>query len=230
MLARGGSKGVPRKNLTRVAGESLIARAVAAGRDAGLTVFLTTDDEEMRAAGLAAGAIAPFLRPPALATDSASSIDVLQHVIEWHEREAGSRLDSIVALQPTSPLRTSDDVRGAIEAFDGRLGGTRSLISVSQASHLNLSILYRRDADGCGIQVAAATGAARQVEPQLLIRNGAVYVAERDLIMNDQRVICDRPLVYRMPRWRGVNIDDHFELYLAQLLGEHPPTGAAAEA
>ena len=228
--ARGGSKGIPRKNLATVAGQSLIARAVHAGRDAGLQVFLTTDDQEMREAGIAAGAMAPFLRPDNLASDSASSIHVLQHAIAWYEAETGHPLDMIVALQPTSPLRTAEDVRAAVAAFRDRPDGTRSLISVSQASHLNLSILYRQDEDGCGVQVAPPTGMSRQAEPQFLIRNGAVYIAERDMVVTQTRVICDRPLLYRMPRWRGVNIDDYFELYLAQVLGEHPPSGAAAEA
>lgn len=228
--ARGGSKGIPRKNLAPVAGRPLVARAVAAGLEAGLAVVLSTDDEEIRAAGATAGAIAPFLRPASLATDTASSVAVLQHAVDWYERETGRRVATIVGLQPTSPLRTGDDVRAALASFDARPAGCHSLISVSQASHLNLSILYTPEAGGRGRQVAVHTGLSRHAEPQLMIRNGAVYIVERGLLMDQGRVMCDAPLLYRMPRWRGVNVDDSFELYLAQLLGEHPPSGSAAEA
>ena len=224
--ARAGSKGVPRKNLLCVAGQPLGVRAVRAG----LPVVLSTDDEEIRKAGAAAGAIASFLRPAHLATDTASTVAVLQHAVEWYEGEIGQRVTAVIGLQPTSPLRTAEDVRGALAAFDERPAGCESLISVSQASHLNLGILYWSDGAGRGHQMAAQAGVSRHDERQLMIRNGAVYIAGRELLMAQGRVMCDAPMLYRMPRWRSINIDDHFELYLAQLLAEHPPSGPAAEA
>lgn len=228
--ARGGSKGIPRKNLATVCGVPLVGRAVAAAREAGCDVVVSTDDDEIAEAGRAAGATAVLVRPAELATDQAGTLGVLQHAVRAFEGLRGHAISAVMTLQPTSPLRTGEDVREAGARFAKRPPDCRSLISVSQGSHLNPSILYSADPDGRGVPLAAAAAFSRQQEAQLLIRNGAIYIADRALIMDDGRVICDRPLLYRMPRWRGVNIDDYFELYLAQVLGEHPPSGAAAEA
>lgn len=227
--ARCGSKGVPGKNIAIVGAKSLVARAVEAGRDAGLPVLLSTDDEEIRAEGISAGAMAPFLRPAHLSTDRASSVSVLQHAVSWFEAHHDEKVSTVIGLQPTSPLRSAEDVKGALMKFEDRPPGCRSLISLSHASHLNLSILYRLESDGRARQVELPTGFSRHDEPQLMIRNGAVYIAERDLLMEENMVICRSPTVYIMPRWRGINVDDHFELYLAQLLGNYPPCGPAAE-
>lgn len=227
--ARGGSKGVPRKNLAVVGGRSLVARAVSTGCEAGLVVVLSTDDEEIQREGIAAGAVAPFVRPADLATDKATSVAVMQHAVGWFEDSIGERVETVVGLQPTSPLRTAEDVRAALAAFAARPAGCRSLVTLSHASHLNLSILYRFNSDGKACQLQPPLGFSRHEEPQLMIRNGAVYIAERDLLMVDGAVICPAPAAYVMPRWRGINVDDHFELYLAQLVADCPPDGLSSE-
>lgn len=229
VLARGGSKGIPRKNLEVVGGHSLVARAVMSGRDAGLPVLLTSDDPDIRREGEAAGAMAPFERPPHLATDESASIEVLRHAAQWFESESGTKLVTLVILQPTSPLRRSDDVRGALAAFKSRPKVSRSLISLSATGHLNPGILYRSSGEGTAVPISDPSRASRHDTPPIMIRNGAVYIAERDLVVEDGLVMCPTPAFYLMPRWRGVNVDDAFELYLARLLEAHPPEGEAAE-
>jgi CMP-N-acetylneuraminic acid synthetase len=225
--ARGGSKGIPRKNLVRVGGASLVAWAVRAGREAGLPVILSTDDPEIRAEGVAAGAQAPFLRPPHLATDTATTVDVLNHVIDWYETSSGRRVAAVATLQPTSPLRTGEDVAQALGTYHSRPEGCRSLITLSPASHLNPTVLYHMQEDGTARVLDPNLCRSRHERPQLFIRNGAIYISERDLLMQEGVAMCAAPTAYVMPRWRGVNIDDYFDLYLAQVIATHPPTGTA---
>jgi CMP-N,N'-diacetyllegionaminic acid synthase len=228
--ARGGSKGVPGKNLARVAGQSLVCRAVVSGREAGLPVLLSTDDELIRSEGTSAGALAPFLRPPHLATDAAPTSAVLQHAVTWFEQNYGHKLAAIVTLQPTTPLRAAADVLGALTAYETRPAGCRSVVTVCHTGHLSLGVLYPENPEGIARPIQPTASSSRHEEPPLLIRNGAVYITERDLLMQQAAVMCDTPAVHVMPRWRSINIDDPFELHLAQLLAQYPPAGRAAEA
>jgi CMP-N-acetylneuraminic acid synthetase len=114
--ARGGSKGIPRKNLQLLAGRPLVAHAVAAGRAAQLVtrVVCSTDDPDIAAAAREAGAEVPFLRPSVLAQDTTEDWPVFVHALNWLEREAGWVPDLVVNLRPTSPLRTPRHVDDAI--------------------------------------------------------------------------------------------------------------------
>jgi N-acylneuraminate cytidylyltransferase len=114
--ARGGSKGIPRKNLQLLGGRPLVAHAVAAGRGAALVtrVVCSTDDPEIAAVARDAGAEVPFLRPSALAQDTTEDWPVFVHVLDWLERNANWVPDLIVNLRPTSPLRSTRHVDDAI--------------------------------------------------------------------------------------------------------------------
>jgi N-acylneuraminate cytidylyltransferase len=114
--ARGGSKGIPRKNLQLLGGRPLVAHAVTAGRDAALVtrVVCSTDDPEIAAVARAAGAEVPFLRPSSLAQDATEDWPVFVHVLDWLERNANWVPELIVNLRPTSPLRSARHVDDAI--------------------------------------------------------------------------------------------------------------------
>src|SRR6056297_2530879 len=115
--ARGGSKRVPRKNLAEVAGKPMVARAVeqAESADALDEVVVSTDDDEIRRVSREHGGYAPFERPEELATDTASSADVLDHALSWYETERDETFDVVAMIQVTTPLRTPADVDGALE-------------------------------------------------------------------------------------------------------------------
>lgn len=131
--ARGGSKGIPKKNIKAVSGKPMINYTIEAARECDYIdkVIVSTDDEEIAEISMKAGAVVPFLRPDELAVDDAELIDVVMHAIEFYERKA-ERYDIIVLLQPTSPLRTSEDLQKALEYYMRK--GEKSLLSISEVS------------------------------------------------------------------------------------------------
>lgn len=134
--ARAGSKGIPRKNAKLFGGVPLLARAVhSACKAARVTrVIISTDDEEMLRIAVDAGAEAPFgLRPAHLATDTARTVDVIEHVLN-HLRAAGEEPDMFVMLQPTSPFRTSADIDGALATLWSS-NDHEALVGVCEAAH-----------------------------------------------------------------------------------------------
>lgn len=134
--ARGGSKRLPRKNVLPLAGKPLIAWTLDAARASGVLddLVVSTDDPEIAEAARQAGAAVPWLRPPELATDTATSQTVLRHALEWHLRERGP-VSAVVLLQPTSPFRSAASIRGAIAAYRAQpAGAPQAVVSVSPAS------------------------------------------------------------------------------------------------
>lgn len=115
--ARGGSKGLPGKNIKTLCGKPLIAWSIEAGLGSQYIdeVMVTTDSEEIANVAREFGASVPFLRPAELATDTATSIDAVKHVIDFYERELHKKFDYIVLLEPTSPLREKNDLDLMIE-------------------------------------------------------------------------------------------------------------------
>lgn len=217
--ARGGSKGVPCKNLKLIGGQTMTARAVRCGVDAALPVLISTDDQAIHDEAVRAGAEGGFLRPDHLATDEAKTLDVLLHGVDlWQERH-GEEVEAVMILQPTSPLRTAQDVSQAVQAWGARQPSSRSLASFASASHLSLGILYRVE-QGEAVSLAPPSY-SRHDEPQLFIRNGGIYVSEVGLL-REGRVLCSQVTPLVMDPWRSVNVDDPFDLHLAMLLADRP--------
>lgn len=173
--ARGGSKGVPGKNIQPVGGRPLIAWTVSAAMASRYVdrVILSSDDADIIDAARAAGCEAPFVRPDVLATDEATSVDV---VLDALERVPG--YDIVVLLQPTSPLRTAEDIDGALERMAE--SGAPGCVSVCQATdHPWLTF----GEDGAGrLQAFCSPGAGaslrRQDLPPAYVLNGAVYAVD----------------------------------------------------
>jgi len=115
--ARGGSKGIPRKNIKDFAGYPLIAWSIAAGLQAHTVnrVIVSTDDEEIASVARQYGAEAPFLRPPELAQDRTTDLPVFEHALKWLEDIEGYKPDMVIQLRPTSPIRPKDCVDGAVK-------------------------------------------------------------------------------------------------------------------
>jgi CMP-N-acetylneuraminic acid synthetase len=223
--ARGGSKGLPGKNLRGVAGVSLVARAVFAGRgfaqQAGLDalVFVDTDSPEIAAEGRAWGAAVPFLRPPELAADTTATADSVLHAAQ-RLIDAGHAIDVIVLLQPTSPLRTADDIRACWEAFDA--AAVPSVISTTAIAH-PLEISLRADADGVLSWALGEPPAdvRRQAFAEALFPSGAVYVITYALLKETKRFVL--PRITRgvpLPRRSAIDIDAAADLALADALAK----------
>jgi CMP-N,N'-diacetyllegionaminic acid synthase len=229
--ARGGSKGVPRKNVRLVGDKPLIAytiEAALAARDLLYRVVVSTDDEEIAAITRQFGAEAPFLRPAELAEDRTPMVPVLQHAVRFVEEQDGARVDWVLLLQPTAPFRTAQDLRAAVAL--ALQGGCDSVISVVQvfATH---PILMKRIEDGRLLPFCTEEkeGTRRQdYQPAAYMRNGAIYLTRRDVLVEKNSIWGEVIRPYVMPEERSVNVDSELDFKLVELLiNEREAKGAA---
>lgn len=215
--ARGGSKGLPGKNLRVLGKLSLIGHAVASSREsARLTRFIvSTDSPELADEARRHGAEVPFQRPAELASDQAGMIPVLQHAVRWLE-STGARPDLVVTLQPTSPFRTGDDIdRTVAKVIDT---GSDSAQTVTEAGY---HPFFMKTLDGDRTVALFADGhkyVRRQDAPAVYQPSGAVYVTRRDVLMNEGRVlgVDNRAIVQGFEA--AVNIDTEWDFLLAELI------------
>ncbi len=218
--ARGGSKGIHRKNLKSVGGMSLVARAaqVALALPWLDEAIVSTDDDEILAEAVAHGLEAPFVRPPELSGDGAASVDMWCHAWTMAEAHFQCEFDISLLLEPTSLLRTADDVERTLWALID--GGHRAAATVSPTpAHYTPHKTLTVDDDGAiGFFLDGGAGhALRQSIPQFYHRNGICYAVTREALLNHGEilerdcaaVVIDRPVV---------NIDEPFEIELAEFM------------
>ena len=209
VTARGGSKGVPGKNIRPLAGKPLIVWTIEAARGAANVnrLILSTDDEAIADVGRSAGIEVPFMRPAELATDTAPTLPVLQHAVA-HVEASGDRYDAILLLQPTNPFRTTALIEGAIERFSNT--NADSLISVSRVpAEYNPHWTYFRDDSGV-LRLATGERAPiprRQDLPPAFHRDGSIYLMRRDVLMEQQSLYGETVLGYEIEADDFVNID-----------------------
>ncbi len=217
---RGGSKGIPGKNLQPVAGISLVGRAVRAARVAanllgGGRVVVDSDDEALRAEGRRWGAETPYVRPAHLATDTAGSMDVVRHALTTLQTPSDT---PVVLIQATSPLVTGHHIAACVRAFDGRV----PVVSVASAEH-HPAWNYRID-DGVIVPlVPALAGTRRQDLPPAFRLTGAVYVGSVADIQAGKHFVqpgVTRPVVFDGP---AVDIDSPADLVVADALARQKP-------
>ena len=215
--ARGGSKGLPGKNLRVLGKLSLIGHAVASSRESSrLTRFIvSTDSPELADEARRHGAEVPFQRPAELASDQAGMVPVLQHAVRWLE-STGARPDLVVTLQPTSPFRTGDDIdRTVARVIDT---GADSAQTLTEAGY---HPFFMKTLDGDRTVALFADGhkyVRRQDAPAVYQPSGAVYVTRRDVLMNEGRVlgVDNRAIVQGFEA--AVNIDTEWDFLLAELI------------
>lgn len=211
--ARGGSKGVPRKNIIDLGGQPLIGWSITAAQASGLDrIVVSTDDEEIADVSAKLGAEV-LKRPAALAEDASPTRPVLQHALTSLAHD----FDSVVLLQPTSPFRTADDIRGCLARHE-RTG--RSVVSVTKAK-AGPWWTFTLDEDGALAPVLEGATPSRRQGLDYYVLNGAVYVWSRDLVVS-QRPLMGGALAHVMPAERSLDIDEPFDLHLARLLAAQP--------
>jgi CMP-N-acetylneuraminic acid synthetase len=226
VTARGGSKGIPRKNLALLAGKPLLAytaeAALAARRLA--RVVLSTDDEEIATLGSKLGLEVPFLRPPELARDDTPSLPVVQDVVRRLEA-GGDRYDAIFILQPTNPLRLVSDIDGAIELLERT--GADSVISFADVGERHPARMKFIDAEGRVVDppfAEAFEGQRRQDLARLYLRDGSVYLTRRDVLMDQSSIKGRDCRAWLMPGERACNIDSPLDIFLAEQLLRYAST------
>lgn len=215
ICARGGSKGLPGKNLRPLAGKPLIVHTIeqALACRAIEGVFVSTDDERIADVAQRAGAQVPHLRPAELATDEAPKLPAIEHLVA-HLESDGMKVETVVDLQPTSPLRTSQDIEAALALLDE----VDLVVSVTEPSHNPYYTLAEADAQGRLRLSKPAAFARRQDAPAVWGLNGSIYVWRREAL---PQAIAEgfwsvRARPYAMPRNRSVDIDDLEDFELAQ--------------
>jgi CMP-N-acetylneuraminic acid synthetase len=221
--ARGGSKGIPRKNLREVGGRPLIAWTLDLARaavDAGLVrrAIVSTDDAEIASVARAEGGDVPFVRPPDLADDRAKMAPVLRHAVRELERADAVRYDWVLLLQPTSPLRTLDDLRGALRLAEA--GGCDSVISVVRVFDMHPVLMKKIEDDRLvPFCVPEPEGTRRQdYDPPAYMRNGGIYLTRRDVLVERGSIWGDATRPYVMPEERSVSIDTELHLKLLDMI------------
>lgn len=215
VTARGGSKGIPRKNLVDLGGRPLLAWTAEASLASGLDrVVLSTDDDEVAAVGAALGLEVPVRRPAELAGDGALSIDVVLHMLAAVEDPA---VHAVMLLQPTAPLRTAADIDGVLELFEREQPD--SVISVAPVDgHHPARMKFIEDGELIDPPyVEAYENQPRQELRPAYIKNGAVYLTRRDVI-EARSFKGERALAWVMPPERSVNIDGPFDLGVARAI------------
>jgi CMP-N-acetylneuraminic acid synthetase len=217
VTARGGSKGIPRKNLAVVAGKSLIAWTAQAACASGLVrTVLSTDDDEIARVGRECGLDVPFMRPAVLALDETPTVPVLQDVVRRLE-SAGEAYDAIFTLQPTNPLRRAADIDGAIALLETT--GADSVISFVEVGERHPARMKVLDREGRVIDPPFAEqfeGQRRQDLPTLWLRDGSVYLTRRDVLMDQGSLKGSDCRAWKISQDRACNIDTPFDLWLAE--------------
>ena len=202
--ARGGSKTIPRKTLHPLNGKPLIDYTIEAAKQSCLDDYIiSTDDEQIREKYRKA-----IWRPYELAQDDTPMAPVIQHAVQVYEKSRSKKVEAVVILQPTSPLRTAEDINRCVEIF--KANSCDSLVSVFEGIH----------------PIKSYDEGGRPFLPQIpydkhkhkcLTRNGAIFITRRDLL-DSGRLIGDSPLFDVMPKSRSIDIDDPEDLKIAEAL------------
>ena len=212
--ARGGSKGVKRKNIRLVGDRPLIYWSIAAAQKSSLltTFYVSTEDEEILDVACSFGA--PCInRPDDLAGDNTPMIPVLQHLCNEAEKLHG-KFDYILLMQPTTPMRTAKHIDNAIELMSNHMD-CDSLVSVYQVEDCHPSRMYTNKEGLLSKFYEEPTGSLRQDLEPVYHRNGVIYLCNRELLMKSNKLICESPIPLIMNKTESVNIDDEQDLQIA---------------
>ena len=214
ITARGGSKGLPGKNLRSLAGKSLIAHTIDTAIESRAfdRVILSTDDDAIAAEGRSRGCDVPFKRPAELARDETPHLPVLQHAVEWLRAHDGYTPDAVMILQPTSPLRRAHDIVESIALLEA--SGADSVVSVSEVpAHHNPMRTLRIDARGLATLFVTGEPVRRRINrrqdmPAAWTMNGAIYLFRTSVLTAaEPSLYGDRTAAYVMPPEFGISID-----------------------
>ena len=215
--ARSGSKGLPDKNIKLLQGKPLLAYTIEAAIKSGCftEVMVSTDSEKYAEIAREYGAKVPFLRSKIMSSDTASSWDMVEEVLDNY-KQLNQEFDSFCLLQPTSPLRSCEDISKAYELWKSK--NAFAVVSVCEADH-SLA-LYGKLAENNNMSDFVQCNAAkrRQDEGKYYRINGAVYIASLPDFRNDRRLYREESYGYVMPKERSVDIDTEFDFRFAEYL------------
>jgi len=217
--ARGGSKGLPRKNIKLLDGLPLICHSIKAALDSKLVdrVIVSTEDDEIAAISKDCGAEIPFMRPKELATDESMVMDTYLDIIDKISKENDKSIDNFVALLPTTPLRNSNDIDKAIEIFNNK--NANSVISVTETL-TPLHWCRKITKEGILTDYLPNFNAVknRQNFTKAYVPNGAIYIFKTEVLRKTREYYTDKTFPYLMPIERSVDIDNLIDFKWAEYL------------
>lgn len=216
--ARGGSKGIPNKNRKKLGGKPLLEYTfeAALGSKKLSRVVFSSEDEQLIELAKKKGVEVPFVRPASLASDTAGSLEVVQHALQYLALE-GEHYDAVCLLQVTYPFRTAEDIDNAILKFES--SKTDSLISVKEVPHqYNPHWVFLENSSS---NLSIATGddqiiKRRQDLPKAFIRDGAIYISKSEVLLNENSFYGKSISHIELDPQKYVNIDTEIDWYKAE--------------
>jgi len=214
--ARGGSKGIPEKNIRNLAGKPLVAWTIEAALNSNVCnrLLVSTDDPKIADVAREFGADAPFLRPPLLSTDTATSVSVVDHAIDWLKDIESEIFSHVLLLQPTSPFRTVEDIHNVVTIAKKNNAAVVSVCEPQQ--HPYLFKIIRTDGTLDNLIPESAQYSRRQDYPRVLALNGAIYFISVDVLKKEKTFTPEKTVPYIMPTERSLDIDTPWDFFLAE--------------
>jgi len=220
ITARGGSKGIPGKNIKMLGGKPLIAYTIEVAKKSNLItdLIVSTDDEEIADVAKKYGAEVPFMRPKELAEYDTPHLPVMQHAISFMEDKLDIVFDYIVILQPTSPFRIIEDIDETIQKLiDTGADSAVSLVELDSSEH-PIKAKKMEGNDVLPYCMEEKEGTRRQDFPIAYKRSAAVYAMRRDLIMKDNKIFGDNIVGHIVPKDRSIDIDEPLDWLKAEYM------------
>lgn len=235
ITARSGSKGLPHKNIKMLNGRPLMVWSIKAALDSGMfdTVMVSTDSEEYAKIAREYGAEVPFLRSEQTSADNSNSWDVVAEVLDNY-RSLGRKFDSLTLLQPTSPLRTGEDIKAAYTLLEEKNG--TAVVSVTECEHspllatafgktgsfsendrITLMKLYKEKYE----QYDKSAYFRRQALPTFYRANGALYIVKVDRFENNHYIYDENCYPYTMQQENSLDIDTELDFVIAEAVMKH---------
>jgi len=223
ICARGASRGVPGKNVRLLHGKPLIVHTIehALACPAIEGIYVSTDSAEIAEIAYAAGAIVPYMRPAELATDTAPKVPVIEHLVDFLEK-SGKSIERIVDLDPTSPLRTVDDIQACLDLFDEATDVVITGYEAEKNPYFNM-VEMKSDGNIGVVKTPSFAIGGRQGAPAVFSMNASIYVWRREALARG--LWGGRVKLHVMPRERSIDIDSEIDFTLVEKLMEMQNAG-----
>lgn len=217
--ARGGSKSVPKKNIRLLAGKPLIAYTIETAQKCKMLsrTVVSTDDVEIVEVAKKCGGDVPFVRPKDLSLDDTPMVPVLKHAVSFIEKNENVRVDVVVLLDPTSPLRRIEDIENCIK----KLGNDNadSAVTVCEVEHNPYFVMMELDGDKLVPLIKSdKVITRRQDAPKVYRLNAAVYAIKRDVLMDGNKIITKNTEAVIMPVELSAHIDHEMDILFAEFI------------
>ena len=221
--ARGGSKGLPGKNIRPMCGKPLIGWSIDKAKKCRYldTILVTTDHQKIADIAQDFGAHVPFLRPAEFATDQSSTYDVIRHSLAYMKDAECKEFDYIVLLEPTSPLREDDDISQMLELIVSRQDEFDSIISIGEVTE-HPSIMKRLVGDGIEPYYSSlAQTTRRQDNPAAYFPFGVAYIAKTSSLLKENTFYTRRSMYFLIKRYQNYEIDDIYQFLCTESVMKH---------